>query len=102
MGCYKLQYLPAFYEDLDRATSYIAEKLHNPQAAIDLMDDIENAIQKRLPNAESFEQYHSKKERRYPYYRIYVKNYVVYYVVIGNIMEVRRLLHELQDSERLV
>ena len=45
--------------------------------------------------AESFEPYRSLRERRYPYYRIYVKNFVVYYVVIDDegedkIMEVRR------------
>lgn len=36
-----------------------------------------------------------------PYYRIYVKNYVIYYVVIDNgankIMEVRRILYRGQN-----
>ena len=39
------------------------------------------------------DRYHSAKERQYPYYRIYVKNYVIFYVVIGDIMEVRRILY---------
>ena len=56
------------------------------------------------PFAESFEPYHSKKERLYPYYRIYVKNYTIYYVVIPagtneKIMEVRRILHNLQNRD---
>ena len=39
---------------------------------------------KSLPVAESFEPYHSIRERKYPYYRIYVDNYVIYYVVISD------------------
>ena len=34
--------------------------------------------------AESFGQYHSVRERKYPYYRIHVNNYVVYYVIIDD------------------
>lgn len=37
-----------------------------------LTDGFEAALE-----AESFEPYRSLKERRYPYYRIYVKNFVV-------------------------
>ena len=44
-------------------------------------------------NPESFEKYHSVIQRQYPYYRIYVKNYTVYYVVIDDVMEVRRLVY---------
>lgn len=57
--------------------------------------------------AESFEPYRSLRERRYPYYIIYVKNFVVYYVVIDDegedkIMEVRRFLYNKQDVKRLL
>lgn len=46
-------------------------------------------------------------DRKYFYYRIYVKNYVVYYVVIdnegdGKVMEVRRLLYNRQDRDSTV
>lgn len=98
---YVLRYLPLFYEDLEEKVVYIAEKLKNPQAASDLLDAVESAILERLPAAESFEPYHSLKERRYPYYRIYVKNFIVYYVVIDDegpdkIMEIRRFLYNKQ------
>ena len=79
---YRLQYLPLFYDDLEETITYIAETLQNPHAANDLLDAVESAILKRVDAAEGFEPYHSLKERRYPYYRIYVNNYVIYYVVI--------------------
>lgn len=104
---YKLRYLPLFYRDLEEKIVYITETLRNPQAANDLLNDVENAIFERLPNAESFEPYHSAKERRYKYYRIYVKNYIVYYVIINDegsdkIMEVRRFLYNKQNQKELV
>ena len=54
---------------------------------------VQEAIRERTTCAEAFETYHSAKERQYPYYRIYVKNYVIFYVVIGDVMEVRRILY---------
>ena len=104
---YQLQYLPLFYDDLLEKVSYIRDDLSNPKAANDLLDAVEEAILERLPVCESFEPYHSIRERKYPYYRIYVKNFVIYYVVIDDepnnkIMEVRRLLYKRQDSENIV
>ena len=92
---YKLQYLPLFYEDFRQIISYIERKLMNPQAALDLIDAVENAIQERTTCAESFELYPSTRDRELPYYAIYVQNFVIYYVVIDHeIMEVRRILYK--------
>ena len=104
---YQLRYLPLFYEDLEQKVMYIAENLHNQKAANDLLDAVENAILERQPVAEAFEPYHSMRERRYLYYRIYVKNFVIWYVVIDDegedkIMEVRRFLYNKQDKDRLL
>ena len=103
---YTLRYLPLFYEDLEEKAMYIAKQLNNPHAANDLIDAVESSILDRLSIAESFEQYHSHRERLYPYYRIYVKNYVIYYVVINDhdnkIMEIRRFLHNKQYRESLI
>ena len=104
---YQLRYLPIFFEDVKEIVLYIRNELSNEKAANDLIDAVENAILQRLPVCESFEPYHSKKERKYLYYKIYVKNYVVYYVVIddednGKIMEVRRLLYNRRDWEDII
>lgn len=104
---YELRYLPLFYEDLEKKIIYIVEELQNVQAANELLDEVENAILERLPFAEAFEPYHSDRERKYPYYRIYVKNYVIYYVVIDDegenkIMEVRRILHNHQKRNKWI
>ena len=104
---YKLRYLPVFYKDLEQKVMYTAETLQNKKAANDLIDAVEKAILDRLPVAEAFETYHSLKDRQHSYYRIYVKNFVIYYVVIDGksdekIMEVRRLLYKKQNNKLIV
>ena len=103
---YDLRYLPIFHEDLGQAIEYIASELKNPKAAQNLLDAVETAILERLPIAESFEQNHSSIERKHPYYRIYVGNYIVFYVVIdegeNKTMEVRRFLYKGRDRDQIV
>ena len=93
---YQLRYLPIFETDLLSTVNYITNVLKNEDAAHRLVDDIESAILKRQENPLAFEPYRSAKRREYPYYRIYVRNYVV----IGNVMEVRRLIYSARDTDR--
>ncbi len=103
---YGLRYLPLFKQELDLAVTYIAFQLNDIDAANSLLDNVEIAIKNRLNNPESFEPVPSKKDRKHPYYRIYVDNYIVYYVVLEEngqkIMEVRRFLHTLQDRDNKI
>ena len=104
---YELRYLPLFYEELDRDTSYIAFNLGNPDAANNLLDKVAEAILQRLEDGpEIVAPVPSKKERKHPYYRIYVNEYIVYYVVLEEkgkkIMEVRRFLHRLENRDEKI
>ena len=99
---YELRILPLFEEDLNEIVDYITFRLQNPIAAENLVDAIEAAIQERLLCAESFEPYRSAKERQYPYYRIQVRNFIIFYVVIGNVMEVRRILYSRRDFSKMI
>lgn len=99
---YSLRYLPMFEHDLSEIVDYIAFNLQNPKSANKLVDKIEAAIQERLNFPVSFEPFYSNRKRKVPYYRIYVDNFVIYYVVIDDVMEVRRVLYKGRDSERLI
>lgn len=90
---YKLRFLPLFEEDLNEIVDYITFRLKNPIAAESFVNAVESAIMKRLPFAEAFEPYPSKRDRQHPYYRISVKNYMIFYVVIDDMMEVRRIIY---------
>lgn len=99
---YKLTFLPLFEEDLLEITNYITNTLQNPSAAHRLVDDIELAIIKRLEMPLSYAPYQSSKLRRHPYYRINVRNFSVFYVVINDTMEVRRLLYSKRNIDELL
>ena len=104
---YSLRYLPIFYDDLKSITDYISIELKNPSAADKFIDLVEHSILNRLPFAESFHPYSSKRKRQYPYYKINVKNYIIFYVIItddpaNKIMEVRRILYNKRNWQNLI
>ena len=101
---YKLRFLPLFEEDLNEIVDYITNRLKNPIAADALVSDVQTAIRNRLSCAEAFEQYYSAKERQYPYYRITVRNYTIFYVVIviDDVMEVRRIIYSRRDIKHQI
>ncbi len=86
---------------MNKIVDYITFQLQNPIAAENLVDAIEFAIQEQLHCAEPFEPYRSAKERQYPYYRIQARNFTIFYVVIGDIMEVRRILYSRRDLSKM-
>ena len=99
---YKLRFLPIFYRDLSSVVSYIANELNSPLTAKRFIDEVERAINQRLKAPESFEQYKSVKDRLLPYYRIKVKNYFIFYVVIDDYMEVRRLIYSRRSLPNII
>lgn len=99
---YNLRYLPKFEEDLNEIIYYIVYKLHSPESALRLVDKIENSILERQNCPLSFEPFQSNRRRKHPYYRIYVDNFIVYYVVIENVMEVRRVLYKSRNTDNLI
>lgn len=99
---YKLTFLPLFYEDLDRITDYIKYKLCNEIAANKLLDEIEEEINKRSYSPENYEKYASLRKKKHTYYRIYVKNYVVFYSVKDNAMEIARILYSRRNFKDLL
>ena len=99
---YKIKYLPLFYNDLDKITDYIMYKLNNEIAANNFVNELENEINKRAYNPDSYEKYISTQKRQYTYYKIYVKNYIVFYTVRDNIMEIRRILYSKRNFENLI
>ncbi|UTC57286.1 type II toxin-antitoxin system RelE/ParE family toxin [Treponema sp. OMZ 305] len=102
MGKYTLCYLPLAKQDLSEIVNYIQNNLENPIAAENTLSKIEAAILERLESPESFAVWQSKKQRPYPYRKINVGNYTVWYVVIDHIMEVRRILYSRRDEETLI
>ena len=95
---YTLRYLPIAKQDLADVINFIYNTYQNPIAAENTLSKIENAILERLEDGPES----SKKEREYPYRRINVGNYTVWYVVIDNVMEVRRIQPSRRNEENFL
>lgn len=102
MKKYKLSFLPLFEQDLNEIVDYITANLQNPSAAERLVDDIEATVYKRLEAPLAFAPFRSSKKRPHPYYRINVRNFSVFYVVIDDTMEVRRVLYSKRNLDKLL
>ena len=102
MKKYSLRYLPIAQNDLLDIVDYITNVLNNRIAAENTLSKIEKAILERLESPESFAVWQSNKNREYPYRRINVGNYSVWYVVIDDIMEIRRILYSRRNEENLL
>jgi len=90
---FQLESTSLFASELEQALNYIETQLGNPVAADKLQADVETAVRERLSAPESFEKVSSRVDREHPYYRIYVGNYIVFYCVIGKVMELRRFVY---------
>ena len=99
---YRLRYTPSFDEDFTETVRYIAEVLQNPQAAEKLIDDTEKLIMERLKAPCAYQQFQSVRVRKHPYYRINVHHYAVFYVVIEDVMEIRRFLYSGRELEQIL
>jgi len=99
---YEILYLPLFYKDLIKITKYIKEGLKNPIAAKNLIEEIEKAIIERSCSPSDYEKYNSNKKRKDTYYRIYIRNYTIFYTVKGNIMNIRRILYSKRNFKKII
>lgn len=99
---YKLQYLPLFWDDLEQAVFSIRDVLGNPLAAEHLLDQTEQAILDHLQAPTMASVYKTTRERPLPYYWIAVGNYLVFYVVFDDVMEVRRFVYGARDLTKVL
>lgn len=79
--CYKIRYTPLAYEDLDEIDTYISETLLNPQAAENLLDEMEKSIRQleQFPYVGSEVEDSSLSDKGYR--KLVVQNYLIFYIV---------------------
>lgn len=99
---YKIKYTDTFIKQFNNILKYFIYKLQNKIAAENFYDEIIKEIEKRNEYPESFEKYYSRIKRKNTYYRIYVKNYTIFYTVKDDVMEVRRILSSRRNFDKLI
>jgi plasmid stabilization system protein ParE len=99
---YRLQYLPLFWGDLERAVFSIRDALKNPGAAQRLLDRTEEAILEHAKAPAMAQVYRTTRSRPQPYYSFAVGDYTVFYVVLDDVMEVRRFIYGARDLTKML
>ena len=100
---YIIQYLPTFIDQFKEILSYIKNILKNEKAANNLYNEVVNSIEKRSYAPESFEVYKVyQKNKIINYYKLFVKHYIIFYVVMGNVMEIRRIYYKGRDIDNIL
>ena len=99
---YAIKYSDTFVKQFNNNLRYFIYKLQNKIAAENFYDEVIKEIEKRREYPESFEKYNSRRKRKNTYYRIYVKNYTIFYTVRDNVMEVRRILSSRRNFDKLI
>jgi len=95
-------YLPSFQQDLDAITDYIAYTLEAPQAASNLLDELEKSINdlKMFPLAHRL--YCPIRSLTVEYRVLTVKNYLVFYVVLEKTIEIHRIIYKKRNLSQLI
>ena len=96
---YEIRFRKEFKNDFFEIFYYIYYKLENEIAANSFYTDILNSIKERSSFPEIFQPYkpHSRK-----WYRIYMRNFTIFYTVRDNTMEIVHVIYSARNLERLV
>ncbi len=99
---YKIRYLPLAKKDLFAITTYIAEHLKAPQAAMDLLEVLEKTISRLERFPYSCKVYQPIDPLAGEYRLLPVKNYAVFYVVKEQVVEIHRIVYARMDLIRII
>ena len=98
---YTIRYSSTYINQFNSILKYFVNNLKNKIAAENFYNEVIKEIEKRSENPEGYEKYISTRKRKNTYYRIYVKNYTIFYTVKDNTMEVRRILYSRRNFDKL-
>ena len=99
---HEIRYLPLAEKDLLEALDYLSNKLSAPKAAENLLKEFDEAIQIIAQNPYSHELYWTDRPMRDEIRKVPVGNFVLYYAVFQDYVEIRRFLHGRMDRQKSI
>ena len=99
---YRIKYLPIAQKDLWDITAYILDNLKAPKAAMDFIDTLDKSILRLKEYPYSCKLYHPQESLDTEYRFLPVKNYLVFFVVIENIVEIHRIIYAKMNLEKII
>ena len=99
---YEIRYLPTFISQFNNILYYITYELKNKIAADNFYNEVVKQIEKRSNAPESYEVFKTFNGGKIEYYKINVKNFTIFYIVKGKVMEIRRIYYSKSNFENFI
>jgi len=99
---YKIQFLPLAIQDITEITDYIADDLSAPQAAYELLAKIDKAVEPLEQFPYAFPAYKDAAFKKLGYRIRPVANYLIFYVVVADTVEIRRVIYAMRNLPELL
>lgn len=99
---YTIRYSATFINQFNSILKYFMHQLKNKIAAENFYNVVVKEIEKRSENPENYEKYQSVRKRKNTYYKINIKNYIVFYTVKNKTMELRKILYSKRDINQFI
>lgn len=97
---HKIVYLPLAAADIGEAVDYIAEVLESPSAAESLLEELDKTVCQIAEFPYACELYRTDRPMKDEIRKVIVKNFVLYYAVFQDKVEIRRFLHGRRDRSK--
>lgn len=99
---YEIKYFPDFIEQFNNILYYMKYELKNKIVAENFYKEVIKQIEKRSEAPESYEVFYTTKKYKNKIYKINIKNYTVFYSVVDNILEVRKIYYSRRNFDKLI
>lgn len=97
---HKIIYLPIARDDLMEAVSYLIDNLDAPKAASDLLDELDKTVNQLAQFPYAQELYRTDRPMKDEIRKVPIKNFVLYYAVFSDRIEIWRFLHGRRDRSK--
>ena len=98
----EIKYLPSFQQELNAIIDYIIYTLEAPMAALNLLDKLEESINKLKVFPLAHRLYRPIKPIQTEYRVLTVKNYLVFYIVLEETIEIHRIIYKKRNLSQLI
>lgn len=99
---YKLNYLPLARQDVFEIVLYISDHLKDAKAATGLVDALDKSIARLQQFPFSCKVYQTSIPFVEEYRSLIVKNYMVFYVIKEDIVEIHRVIYSKMNIESII
>lgn len=97
---HKIVYLPIARNDLLEAVEYLTVKLGSPGAAEELLDEFNSTVRQIADFPYACELYRTERPMKDEIRKVTIKNFVLYYAVYPEYVELRRFIHGRRDQAK--